>query len=95
MSEEPVDRIELDQLAKRVRELEATIEKLALKLNELARFSVSADERVEELNESLTDLRSSNPDASAKAADRSLDRMRRQSVEFRLERRASLLRRWL
>jgi hypothetical protein len=93
MSEERFDRIELEQLAKRVRENEATIDKLVLKLNELARFSVSVDERVEELGESVTDLRLSNPGASAKAADRSLDRMRRQSIEFRQERRASLLRR--
>jgi hypothetical protein len=90
---ESLDRIELDQLAKRVRENEATIDRLVLKLNELARFSVSVDERVDELGESVTDLRSSNPVASAKAADRSLDRMRRQSIEFRQERRESLLRR--
>lgn len=90
---EHLDRIELDQLARRVCENESTIEKLVLKLNELARFSVSVDERVEELGESVTDLRVLNPGASAKAADRSLDRMRRQGVEFRQERRASLLRR--
>lgn len=93
MFEERFDRVELEQLATRLRENEATIDELVLKLNELARFSVSLDERVEELGESVTDLRSSNPVASAKAADRSLDRMRRQSVEFRQERRASLLRR--
>jgi hypothetical protein len=93
MSEQRFDRIELEQLAKRVRENEAAIEKLVRKLDELARFSVSVDERVEELNESVSDLRSSNPDASTKAYDRSMDRMRRQSVEFRQERRTSLLRR--
>jgi hypothetical protein len=89
---ENLDRIELDRLAKRVRENEATIDRLVLKLNELARFSVSVDERVEELGESVTDLRSSNPDAKAKASDRSMDRLRRQTVECRQERRASLLR---
>ena len=90
---ENLDRIELDKLAQRVRDNEAAIDKLVLKLNELARFSASVDERVEELGESVTDLRLSNPGASAKAADRSLDRMRRQSIEFRQERRANLLRR--
>jgi len=90
---ENLDRIELDRLAKRVRENEATIDRLVLKLNELARFSVSVDERVEELGETVTDLRSANPEASAKASERSMGRLKRQAVEFRQERRASLLRR--
>ncbi len=93
MSERPIDRAELDHLVKRVRENELTIEKLIRKLDELVRFLVSIDEHVEELGESVTDLRRSSPGVSAKAVDRALDRMRRQSVEFRQERRQSLLRR--
>ena len=93
MSEERIDQIDLGRLVRQLRENDAAIEKLAMKFDELVRFSVSVDERVEELGESVTDLRLSNPDALAKASDRSHERLKRQGVKFRQERRASLLRR--
>lgn len=92
MSEKACNRDELEHITKRLRESEAAVAKLSAKLNELARFAVRMDERLEELGESVIEIRSSNRDASAKACDRSLDRMRRQSMEFRQERRDSLLR---
>jgi hypothetical protein len=77
----------ISKLDGRVSELEHSLRRIMSRLDEIARFAANTDRQLEMTDGLVSDLRSANPQAGAISSGRILDEMRRESAEFRKQRR--------